>query len=231
MAGIPPEFPPELYGPGSLNLLMFWIFVGLLYVSSILFFRKAKRTDVPMAKNILISYGFFSIFYGLTRIFFNLAIMINYGNDYDFWISLGYAPGVVGFAMIITALEKIKYEKRIFAIIGWTLAVITIGGTFLTIFGQEELRETFLTIIWIGTPLAAVIIFILYYILIKNTVGTVRKKSIYSFLGMILLVVGIALDSEFFLKAGAVPLVLKIYGAPVIATIGWLVFLVVNLKE
>lgn len=225
------EYPPELYASPSINLILFIGFIALLWVSALFYYRKGKTYDLEATKKIIYGYGHLGLFYGITRFFFVFAIVYDNCSQYSFLINLGYPPGLIGFSLLIGPLERVKYKKKYFTIASWALTIVTTVGVFLSLFVSGDIREIFLIIILIGTPLCAVFTFVLYIQLIKGSTGAVRKKAIASFIGLMILVVGIVLDGQFILEAAVIPLFLKIYGGPVCCLVGWAIFCYYTLKS
>ena len=233
---IPQTMPPEHYNfamfpHGFINGVLFAVFAGLLFVFGIIFLKRSKRQEITSAKRIQIAFGIFGISYGITRVLFILMFQdfTNPDQNYSLIASIAYSFGMIGFAAIIWALERIKYEKKIFFSIILLTTIITIGGTIFIAFGGADIRETVLTIIFIGTPISAMILLILYLTLIIKSTGIVRKKSTYSLLGLVIMFVGIVLDSQFILANQAIPIWVKMDLVPIITIIGYLIFALVQL--
>ncbi len=228
---IPETMPPEHYNftifpHGFLNGILFAAFAVILIIFGIIFFKRARKQEIEGARRIQWAFGVFGITYGITRILFILMFQpfTNPDQNYNLIASIAYCFGIVGFAAIIWALERIKYKKKIFFTIILITTLITIGGTIVVAFGAADIRETMLTIIFIGTPLSAIILLILYLTLIIKSTGSVKKKSTYSLLGLVIMFVGIVLDSQFALAIGAIPIWVKMDIVPIITIVGYLIF-------
>jgi len=238
---IPDTMPDEHYRAinihGFINLCLFVAFAVILINFAFLFIAKAKKQEIKSAKRIKLSFAIFGFFYALTRIFFILMFQdfTNPDQNYDLFASLAYSCGMIGFLSIIWALERIKYKKKYFFLIGLATTVITIicSGIIIVFIisgvGTTDLRENMLTIIFIGTPISALIIFILYISLIRMSTGIVRKKAIYSLLGLMIMFVGIVMDSQFFLAFEFIPLWIKMDLVPIIIIGGYLLFAITQL--
>lgn len=224
----PPSVPQEHQVPGSLNFLLFLIYIILLFAFGVMFFLKSRKVDAGLNKKIILSYCFFGIFYGMCRIFFIFASNIVGANAY--FTNIAYAFGAVGFTAIIMALEKVKYKKRYFSIIAWVLTAITIAGAVLTLLGLEDIRETIRFLIYTGVPVSGILIFILYISLIKSGTGFIRKQAIYSFVGLLIMIIGIVLDTQTALEQDWLPLFVKMEIAPLLCIVGWTFFSISNLK-
>ncbi|MHA1275406.1 MAG: hypothetical protein ACTSQP_10710 [Promethearchaeota archaeon] len=227
---IPETMPSEHYNPstfhGAMNFYIFIIYAAVLIIFGIIFLNKVKSQEIEGAKRIKLSFGLFGIFYGICRIFFILMFQdfTNPDQNYNLIANIAYSFGMVGFTALIWALEKVKYQKNYFFMISLIITIITISGVFLNLLKIAEIRESILIIIYLGTPLAGFFIFILYIQLIRLSSGLVRKKAIYSLLGFIIMVIGITMDSQFFLAIESIPLWFKMDVVPIICIIGYLLF-------
>jgi len=224
--------PAEHYAPGTLNLYLFMAFTVILWIFGVIFLLRARKQDIEGAKRIQLAFGLFGIFYGLCRLFFILMFQdfTNPDQNYNLFASIAYSFGIVGFTAIIWSLEKVKYKKNYFFMIGLLVTIITIGGTVIIALRiAPEIRTTLLLVIFIGVPISALIIFILYIFLIKKSAGVVQKKAIYSLLGLIIMFVGIVMDSQFVLAMEEIPLFIRMDLVPIICIIGYLMFAITQL--
>ncbi len=230
MLQIPETMPQEHYNPinvhGAINLYSFLAFAAILIALGILFALKAKKQELEAARRIKLAFGMFGIFYGVCRIFFALAFQefTNPDANYNLFVNIAYSFGMIGFISLIWGLEKAKYETRYFFMIGLAITILTIAGVILNLLNILVIREFVLIVIYIGTPIAGFFIVILYIQLIRMSTGTIRKKSIYSLVGFLVMVVGITMDSQFFLAIEAVPLWFKMDVVPIVCIVGYLIF-------
>ncbi|MGV9173359.1 MAG: hypothetical protein ACOC44_04600 [Promethearchaeia archaeon] len=231
---IPETMPAEHYRPinihGIINLYAYIIYAILLIGFGMYFFFQAKEQELESLKRLKIGLGMFGVFYGASRILFILMFNINPDVYYDVFASLAYAVGMIGFTAMIWALEKIKYKKRYFFLVALsTTTIVIISAAMvinLTLSGVEatELRTNILYVIYIGSGVAMFLIIFLYISLIRQSTGTIKKKAIYSFLGLIIMTAGILMDSQFFLAMEFIPIWVKMDLVPIITIIGYLIF-------
>lgn len=224
---IPDTMPAEHYAPGTLNLYLFMAFTVILWIFGVIFLLKSRKNEIEGAKRIQLAFGLFGIFYGLCRLFFILMFQdfTNPDQNYNLIASIAYSCGIIGFTSIIWALEKLKYKKNYFFMVGLLVTIITIAGTVIIALRiASEIRTTLLLVIFIGVPISALIIFILYIFLISKSTGVVRKKAAYSLLGLIIMFIGIVMDSQFFLALEQVPLLIRMDVVPIICIVGYLIF-------
>ncbi len=230
MLQIPETMPEEHYNPinihGTINLYLFIAFAAILIALGILFVYKAKKQELEASKRIKLAFGLFGIFFGVCRVFFILMFQAftNPDVNYNLLANIAYSFGMIGFTCLIWALEKAKYETRYFFLIGLAITILTMVGILLNILNVLVIREFILIVIMLGTPIAGFFIVILYIQLIRMSTGTIRKRSIYSLAGFLIMVVGITMDGQFFLAIDTVPLWLKMDLVPIICIVGFLVF-------
>jgi hypothetical protein len=196
--------------------LAFWITaISIMYLTSIVFMRRAARTDFESQKHLFRSYGLFFILMGITRISFVLAYFIE--PYYNLLLSIGYVFGALSLLPLVFTLEKymITQTKRLFSLIG--LILVVLGFVFLILTLEfPKISETSRTVQDIGMPIIALSYLILYGIVIKNSTGDIRKKAIMTLVGMIVFVAGILFDSENLLAIN--PATMHI--APVVFSLG-----------
>ena len=230
--------PAEHYAPETLNLYFFIAFTVILWIFGVIFLLKSRKNEIKGAKRIQLAFGLFGIFYGLCRLFFILMFQdfMNPDLNYNFLASMAYSLGNVGFTAIVWALEKVKYKKNYFFLTILAVTIITIGGTIIIGFGiisglgiAPQIRETLLLIIFIGVPISGLIIFILYIFLIIKSAGIVRKKAGLSLLGLVIMFIGIVMDSQLFLGLDQVPLWIRMDLVPIICIGGYLIFSITQL--
>lgn len=221
---IPETMPEEHYAIGSLNLTLFIVWIVILYVFGIIFLIKSGKQEMESQKHIKRAFGLFGIFYGTCRVFFILMFHVDPDTYYNLLANVAYTFGMIGFTAIIWALEKIKYEKHYFFIISMIITLVTLAGVILLLLGLGDFRIYILVLIMFGTPIAGIFIIILYISLIKNTVGSVRKKAIYSLIGFLIMVVAITMDGQFILAIEWIPLWIKMDLVPILCIAGYLIF-------
>jgi len=231
---IPETMPDEHYRPinihGVINLYAYIIYAVLLIGFGIYFFIQAKKQELESVKRLKIGLGIFGVCYGASRILFILMFNINPDLFYNMFAALAYSVGMVGFTAMIWALEKVKYKKRYFFLIALATTIIVIISAAivinLTLTGitATELRVSMLYVIYIGSGVAMILIIFLYISLIKLSTGIVRKKAIYSFLGLVIMTIGILLDSQLFLAVEFIPIWVKMDLVPIVTIIGYLLF-------
>ena len=207
--------------------LPFWIgFLGLLCITAILFFVEGSKRDMKSQKMMNYGYGVFISFFAILRVFFMMGV---YTADiclacYDFYTNLGYISGIIGVIFLLYVLETymVPKTKKIFLIISVIAFAICLIGLF-----TPAGRELALDFIYFLMPLSVGFIIILYIYMYAKTTGVVRKKSKWILIGLIVIVIGHMMDTQFFIAAlPQIPL----YFAPITMSIGVIIFLVSQFK-
>lgn len=213
------EIPPDVYEQfpehyHGVNLAIWLIFVVELVILFVISFLKAKKHESVLAKRLEQSFGLFALFYGISRVFFIFAIAI-FPEDYDFYCSLAYFAGNLGFTFLIFALEQIlQMKKHIFTIFGVISSVIAVLG----IIGFN--RTTVLTIIMVLLSIMTLLVAFLYIRIIQTSPGDLRKLAIIALMGLILFGAGIVIDGQFVLSNPLVPKFIKEFLSPILTIIG-----------
>ncbi|MGQ4873730.1 MAG: hypothetical protein ACP6IY_06595 [Promethearchaeia archaeon] len=217
---VPEVFDYSTYYRG-ISLVLWIITISGCFIGALLFIIKANKMELKSQKWLYLGYGVFFIFFSLMRIFYIVAVYIP--ENYDLYTSLGYVVGTIGliFWLYVLETQMIKSTKGIFVAISIVMfAVAVIGLT-----GIIE-RELALNIINITTPFSISVVFFMYmYIAVKGT-GEVRKKAIWLIVGLLLIMLGHAMDSEFW--AGNFP-DFPYEIPPIVMLIGLLIFLITQL--
>jgi hypothetical protein len=130
---------------------------------------------------------------GLVRISFLLSYQSEFESNYHLLLSVGYAFGAISLLPIVITIERFMVTKsrKIFSILGIILCIISL---YFVIFPEDSPLSR--TIQDIGMPFLALSFLLLYLWVIIHSAGDVRHKAIMTLLGIVVLVVGIILDSE-----------------------------------
>jgi len=207
--------------------LPFWIgFLVLLVISAILFFKEGSKMEMKSQKMMNYGYGVFLVFFALLRVFFMCGI---YFADlcldcYDFYTNLGYISGIIGVIFLLYVLETymVPKTKKIFLII----SVVAFAFCIIVLFTPAG-RELALEVIYYLMPVSVGFIVILYFYIYAKTTGVVRKKAKWILIGLVIIIIGHMMDTQFFI--GAFPEI-PLFLSPIIMSIGVLVFLISQFK-
>ena len=221
MFQIPPEvyniFPEHYQG---INLVLWILFTVELFIFGVLFLLKIRGIDNTVQRKIEWGHAEFMLFYGLCRVFFILMIHINNAQDYDFYCTIAYFWGTLGFTSLVYSLEKYALQRKpILSLFGYAGTMFAVVGMIFT-----QVRELVLiTVMLVSVVMMCVILFI-YIFLIRNTSGVLRIRTVVAIVSMVLLGTAITADGQFVLANPAVPLFVKNLVVPVIAIVSALLF-------
>ncbi len=212
-----PDYPSGYYA--GISLMLWFVATGLMFLSTIILIIKAIKIEGRSPKLMYFAYGIFYILFGLTRIFYVVAV---YNPDnYDFFTNLGYITQNISLISILYVLEThvVKSTKKIFLII----TIIAFIISLISLIGVIS-REITLTIGFILLPFSAGAILILYLIMGIKSTGALRKSAIGLFLGSLMIFAAQILDSEMFIGLAypIIPLILEI--TAVIMIFGVIIF-------
>ncbi len=167
------------------------------YISGVVFLVRTKRAEA-VSKQWYLAFALFSFFYATTRLLFNLAVefgmaIVDDGKVYDDWCGLGYISAIAGAIYILYVAEKniITSTRKICTI----MLVVGLGASILGVVGVYP-REYTLIITYAVSLLATVLILFIYIVMIRNSTGALRKKTVGAFIGIIIWFVSIILDGE-----------------------------------
>jgi hypothetical protein len=199
----------------GVNLILWLIAITTMYLVGLVFFKRAKATDLDSQKSLFRSFGLLFMIMGLTRISFIVGYFIE--PWYNFLLALGYCFGALAMLPLVFTLEKylIKQTKRFFSLVGVILTIVGFAFLYVTL-ENPRLSELSRTLQNIGMPVLASAFLILYGWVIKNSAGDIRKKALMTLIGMFIFVVGILLDSETLVEQ--IPATMHI--APIVFTLG-----------
>lgn len=212
-----PDYPDGYYA--GISLILWLLATGLMFLSTIILIIKSVKRKERSPKLVFLAYGIFYIFFGLTRLFYIIAI---YNPDnYDFYVTLGYITQVLSLISVLYVLEThvVKSTRKIFLII----TIIAFFIALISLIGVVS-RDFALTMLFILLPFSASVILILYLYVIFKSTGALRKSAIGLFLGAFLLFVAQILDSEMFISLtyGIIPFILEI--TAIIMIVGVIIF-------
>lgn len=194
----------------SVRTFLLFAYIGLLMVGFIAFSIKARRDEMAGTRGIHLGYGLFGLTYGLTRVFFLMSdyeSAINVGlttKVHLLWVTGAYSITFVSLAFIYWAVEKhILSRKPVFTslsagmfalcIVALVLTALEVGLDLATNAGPHRIAQFSLYIVG---PILAAGITLLYARIAATSTGQVRTKAILSFLGLIILFVGLVLDMD-----------------------------------
>jgi hypothetical protein len=169
------------------------IAAGVMIILSILVFRDSKKATTDKNKKLYLGMGAFILSYALTRICFFIA---DYYGEYqpfvdslEFLISIkaGYVVSAIGLTILLYVFEKEFVPTKFI----FTITAIVSG--ILYVFLPYDLMKL---IIYIFQPLVLVEILYIYIYLARKGIGDLKKRALYAIYTLIILFMGIALDTR-----------------------------------
>jgi hypothetical protein len=212
-----PDYPSGYYA--GISLILWFVATGLMFLGTIILIIKAIKIEGRSPKLVNLAYGLFYVFFGLTRIFYIVAV---YNPDsYDFFTTIGYITQVLSLISILYVLEThvVKSTKKIFLII----TIIAFFISLIALIGVVS-RDFALTMLFILLPFSGGIILIMYLYVIIKLAGALRKNAIGLFIGSLMMYTAQIMDSEMFigLTFPIIPSILEI--TAVIMIFGVIIF-------
>lgn len=189
----------------SIRTILLITFTILLLFGFIYLFVKARSVEFITTKRIIQGYGLFALCFALTRIFFLISSLDNvlaYPEDGPmsaFWALWGYTVTMASLVFVFLVVEKyILQRKLIFTIVAVISLCADIFAIVLVLLGIDlgpvPANDIALYVQYVAAPILGIAICVLYLVIIKNAAGDVRKTAIYTFIGILLILVGIILD-------------------------------------
>jgi hypothetical protein len=189
--------------------LYLWIFaIASMYFIGIVFILRSRKEGIFASQSwIFRSFGLFFFIMGITRIIFIFAYWIE--PSYHLLLTIGYVFGALSLVPLIIVIEKylILWSHHFFSIVGGILSILSFYFLFFP--SQSDFSRT---IQEVGMPVLLAGYVILYINVIKLSAGAIRRKAIMTLFGMVVLVVGILLDSERALESWALDPIMRIVG-------------------
>lgn len=193
----------------AVELLLFFIsFILILiilieYLSfGVLFLVKSRQKETSSPKRFYFGIATFSMSYGLMTFFFFISDSVKTGTlpaiftgfatfDFGIWWKVAAFFGILGFTAILFVLEldviKTKFILTIMAIVGSVFAMILPVSESLAIDARF--------IITITIPYGACAVLGIYSYLIYKSHSEIRKKSIGSLVGILIVFIGFAINT------------------------------------
>lgn len=204
----------------GINMYLWIIAISLMYIAAAIFLKRSNVKDLyPSQKSIFFGYACFFALMGITRICFFFSYWIE--PYYNLLLTIGYTFGALSFIPLIFGLERHIITKSHFF---FTIAgVITTGLSAYFIFVPAE-SDTARTIQNIAMPVVLAGFVLLYLFMIKQSTGEIRKKVMLTFIGIVIFLAGVLLDSESLFESIADP-TLFMQISPIVFSIGILMII------
>lgn len=191
-----------------------WIaIICIMYLFAIILLTRVGRAKLPVTKWVLRAFSWFLAIYGITNITIILSVWSPTPDDFNFWQGIANFSGLVSLILGVAVLEKYLVPKthHILSIFG--VIIIVIDFIILAFFPTQYLLS--LRIAQVGAPILLVTIIGLYFVLIKQTTGTIRRQAIITILGIALCGIAAIFNGEDLLRIG-----IPLWTAPLMFGIG-----------
>lgn len=212
----------------GLNLMLWEVVTFILFLALPLGYYSASKQEFPNLKIVEKCYGFFGLFYGIARLFFNFGLIIDNGRYYDEFTVSAYLLSMIGLSILVFSLERKKLARGapIFTLIGVISSVFTLSGFEGLIPGFSDVpRETILVIISVASFLLLLMIANLYFNIMERFPGKTRTRTAYEFFGMVLFVFAIVLDGQAVSTMPGNPIFFALYYPGIMAICGMSLFI------
>jgi hypothetical protein len=201
----------------GIHLGMWITAVVIMYILCVIFIIRSKREGIFDSQKWL--FRSFALFFGLmggTRIFFIIGCLIE--PWYEITLVIAYLFGILSLTPAVMTLEKYIVTKthKIFSLLAIAISISSLIFVFIP--SQYALSRGIMSA---AMPFLLFIFVFLYVSVIRNSVGTVRKKSLLTLIGMVIIVIGTLLDSEALLVAMANHIITA--AGPIVFSIGCII--------
>jgi len=219
---IPDVFPSNYMTTIDYYLWLLVVAIGL--ISVIIFLVKVNKVESDLQKPYLYGISLFLLLLALQRVAYIISVKMS-GADYDFWTNLGYVCSLAGMMCFFLGIEKSVIRKTKYLLSLTTLIGVLIG--LLALFNILP-RDISMKITYIISTLATVIIIVLFGWMISKSAGSIRKKSLITFIGVVVLFAGIMMDSE--LVYGGLWPTMPLIIPPILNSIGLITITLTNMR-
>ncbi len=208
MFAVPAAYPADYMKDWH---LIWWIaIIGIMYVFAIILWARAGRAETPITKWIFRAFSWFLWFYGITNI--TIILSIWYPDNFTFWQVIANFAGLVSLIAGVAVLEKYLVPKTHHVLT--VFAVIIICVNFIILFLPDQYLLSLL-IAQVGAVILLATIIGLYFVLIKQSTGTIRRQAFITVLSIALCGIGAIFNGE-----QMFPLGMPLWAAPLLFGIG-----------
>ena len=217
---------PDIYPSDYMMTIDYYLWIAVValgLISVCIFFVKVHKVESDLQKPYLYGISFFLLLLTLQRVAYIIAVKLSV--DYNFWTNLGYICSLAGMTSFFLGIEKSVIRKTKYLLSLTTLIGVLIG--LLALFDILP-RDISMKITYIISTLATVIIIVLFGWMISKSAGSIRKKSLITFLGVVVLFAGIMMDSE--LVYGGLWPTMPLIIPPILNSIGLITITLTNMR-
>ena len=218
---------PDVYPSNYMMTIDYYLWIAVVaigLISVILFFVKVHKVESDLQKPYLYGISLFLLLLALQRVAYIISVKMS-GADYNFWTNLGYVCSLAGMMCFFLGIEKSVIRKT-----KYLLSLTTFIGVLIGLLSLVDIldREISMIITYIISTLATVIIIVLFAWMISKSAGSIRKKSLITFIGVVVLFAGIMMDSE--LVYGGLWPTMPLIIPPILNSIGLIAITLTNMQ-
>ena len=217
---------PDIYPSDYMMTIDYYLWIAVVFIgliSVIIFFAKIAKCESDLQKPYLYGISFFLLLLTLQRVAYIIAVKMNV--DYNFWTNLGYICSLAGMTCFFLGIEKSVIKKT-----KYLLSLTSLIGVLIGVLSLVDVlgRDISMKITYIISTLATVIIIALFAWMISKSTGSIRRKSIITFIGVVVLFAGIMMDSE--LVYGDLWPTMPLIIPPILNSIGLITITITNMR-
>ena len=217
---------PDIYPSDYMMTIDYYLWLAILaigLISVIIFFVKVHKCESDLQKPYLYGLSFFIFLLTLQRLAYIISVKMS-GADYNFWTNLGYIFSLGGMTCFFLGIEKSVIRKT-----KYLLSLTSLIGVLIGLLSLIDIldRDISMKITYIISTLATVIIIVLFAWMISKSAGSIRRKSIVTFIGIVVLFAGIMMDSE--LVYGGLWPTMPLIIPPILNSIGLITITITNM--
>jgi len=187
---------PDVYQDNYLQTYDLYLWIAMVIVGivgSLLFYKRMKRSTIDIQKYLLGGVGFFLFLFSIMRISFILSIKVENGAFYDEFTIIGYILGLGGLGGFLYGVERGIIKQTHFLMTISSIVGIVFGIIFL-VFDFE--RGFIMDFTYVVSMADSILMLTLYLWLIKSSTGVIRNRIFIGLLGVLMIFLGMAFDSE-----------------------------------
>ncbi len=184
------KYPDNYYQSWDYPLWIIAIVLG--FFAAGIFLKRKNSVDNEIQSTHYLSLFYIFLFLSATRIFYTLGTKFE-GFDYETYIQLGYIFSMIGLTFFLFVMEKsiISKTKHILSLIGFIGIVLATLG-LLGLIPRDIPRVTN----GIFSAAGSLAVVLVHAYLVKKSTGDIRKRAFICMIGIIVLFLGVAGDSE-----------------------------------
>jgi hypothetical protein len=193
-----------------------WIIViAVALIVSITFLSNAviaKKHNAVSQQKVFIGFGLFGAGLAIIRVLFIFSDIERWNNcltpKYIQLVLLSYSIGVFSALVLMAVVERdlLQMQKMYMSKAYLIMAI----ATLILVFVANSINQTYLDVIRLFNTIVSVfgsiVLMGLFLKIVKDSTGTIRKNGILNFGGIMLVFIGVMLDSDLIIRALKIPI-------------------------